>query len=245
MDKTGVLVISHGSSNGQWNRYIEEAVAQAKLPLPRAVAFLEWVPNKSIADGVAELEKQGVKQILVIPLFVCLGSTHLEEIKYALGIISHSAVPTDIEKISSQAEIIWGPAFDSHPYMTDIICDRIHKLSNDPSKESLLLVAHGSEIPGFYELWEKMLYRLSHRVQKRINFLQVSYATLRPDNLLARLEKIKGDRMIVVPVFLSIGYFTKHVIPAKLKSYSCVYSGETLLPHPLISKWIEETVNSC
>jgi len=34
------------------------------------------------------------------------------------------------------------------------------------------------------------------------------------------------------------------VVPKELIRDSCIYSGKTILPHPLITKWIEETIDS-
>ncbi|MNO06415.1 hypothetical protein D3C81_2281770 [compost metagenome] len=46
----------------------------------------------------------------------------------------------------------------------------------------------------------------------------------------------------MAPLFLSEGYFTKHVIPERLRGLQYAYSGQTLLPHPLLPHWIERQV---
>lgn len=46
-------------------------------------------------------------------------------------------------------------------------------------------------------------------------------------------------RVAVVPVFLSRGYFTTHVIPERLADVPVMYDGQTLLPYPALSRWLE------
>lgn len=46
----------------------------------------------------------------------------------------------------------------------------------------------------------------------------------------------------MAPLFLSAGYFTMKVIPSRLKELDYAYSGETLLPHPLLGTWLERQI---
>ncbi|GJM73396.1 hypothetical protein HMSSN036_56120 [Paenibacillus macerans] len=48
----------------------------------------------------------------------------------------------------------------------------------------------------------------------------------------------QGYDVIVAPLFLSAGYFTKTMIPSRLNGLSYRYSGDALLPHPLLSRWM-------
>jgi sirohydrochlorin ferrochelatase len=48
--------------------------------------------------------------------------------------------------------------------------------------------------------------------------------------------------VIVAPLFLSAGYFTKVTIPERLKGLAHRYSGEALLPHPLMARWMSQQI---
>ncbi|MNR46508.1 CbiX [compost metagenome] len=48
--------------------------------------------------------------------------------------------------------------------------------------------------------------------------------------------------VLVAPLFLSAGYFTKKTIPSRLEGLECRYSGEALLPHPLLTDWINRQI---
>ncbi|WP_169713710.1 sirohydrochlorin chelatase [Paludifilum halophilum] len=241
---TGVLVIAHGSRSGRWVREVEEAVAQAGIHLPVVVGYLEMVEGRSIADGVRKLERWGVRRILAVPLFVSSGSTHLEEIRYALGINRGPCVPTDLQPIHPRAEVFWCPAMDTHSCMVDILTERVRSLSRCPERESLLLVAHGSDKPGFRQKWEKGLQRLSEILKNRFAFPAVDFAMLQVGDVRQKAERLKDfDPVLALPIFLSPGYFTEEVVPKALEDIPCSYLGETYLPHPAVSRWIEETVD--
>lgn len=243
-DVTGVLVIAHGSRNPTWNQLVEEAVKGVETDLPITVGYLELVEGRLIPDGVQWLEAQGVNRILAVPLFVSSGSTHLEEIQYALGVKSRSRVETHLSPIRPQAEIVWCPAMDAHPLILRLLKERVCKLSHSPGEESLLLVAHGSGQSGFQAVWDRGLRQLTDGLQKRFGFPEVEVAMLQLGNLREKAKVLcRGRRLLILPVFLSRGYFTDVVIPTELEGIPCAYREETYLPHPLVSRWIEETVN--
>jgi sirohydrochlorin cobaltochelatase len=243
VEQTGVLVIAHGSKNKKWVEYIDQAVASIHIHLPITVGFLEMVEGRSIEEGVRRLEKQCVKRIIVVPLFVSSGSTHLEEIQYALGVKATSRIKTDLQRIHSRAEIVWSAAMDDHPYIKDILRQRVQALSTEPSNEALLLVGHGSKVLGFQHIWEHSLQNLTQSLKRQFQFNKAQYATLLPDNVTERARLLShSNKLIVLPVFLSEGYFTTKVIPTRLAGLTYEYSGETYLPHPLVSKWIEEQI---
>lgn len=247
MSKTGVLVIAHGSRDPQWIQWIEQAVEGTDIHLPIEIGFLEPVKHKSIKVGIHRLEQRGIQRIIVLPLFVTAGSTHITEIKYALGLIPK---PTGIQMesvpVPRKSEIIWCSPLEDHRIVKDILADRVGELIQNPREELLFLIGHGSDKPGFHEHWENFLQNLSIHLKKRFGFKGVSYATLHPDTINKRAYALsKRNRLIVLPIFLSEGYFTKWVIPHKLKDLHCIYNGKAFLPHRLISKWIHESASKC
>lgn len=243
MARSGVLVISHGSPDPGWIHRIEAAVLDAHLAIPVETVFLELMPGKTIEEGIRRLESQDVSRILAIPLFLTMGSTHLAEIQYALDLIPASPIPTDLRVIRSEAEIIWCSPLEAHPYVKGVLSERVRSLSQDSSQEGLLLVGHGSEISGFHERWEALLSNLTESLQKDWDFFEISYATFHPDNIRERAEKLaRKSRLIVLPFFLSEGFFTTRAIPRRLKGLDYTYLGEGLLPHPYITTWLADTV---
>jgi hypothetical protein len=50
--------------------------------------------------------------------------------------------------------------------------------------------------------------------------------------------------VIVVPVLVSKGAVSRDKIPGDLTGMPVIYSGEPLLPHPAMSRWVEARVRS-
>ncbi|MEF2967796.1 CbiX/SirB N-terminal domain-containing protein [Paenibacillus sp. M1] len=243
--KPGVLVISHGSPDPHWVTLVDEAVAAAAagLPadLPLAASFLETVEGRLIQDGIDRLESQGVTDLIVIPLFVSSGSTHIDEIEYALGVKNTLEKETDMERLRISARVFFGDPIDDDPLVAEMIWDKVKDLSREPEREVLLLVGHGSIHDGFLQRWERGISSLAARTGALSGLARADYALLNPDSVRRKVSYWAGEQgydVIIAPLFLSAGYFTKTVIPSRLAGLPFRYSGEALLPHPLLARWM-------
>jgi sirohydrochlorin ferrochelatase len=250
MRKFGVLVISHGSRSPDWVRLVDQAVADVRLDrgIPVVSSFLEIVEGRLIQDGIRMLEADGVTDIVVVPLFVSSGSTHIDEISYALGVIPEPNLPTDMKPFERTAVIHFSSPIDDDPDIARIVFEKVKELSVDPSKEILLLVGHGSIEKGFHMRWRKGLERLAARLKGLGGFDAADGCMLLPDQIHWKMKlwrkRKPGHQIIVAPLFLSEGYFTKQVIPSRMEGYEYRYNGQAMLPHPLIAHWMENQIRT-
>lgn len=249
--KFGVLVISHGSRSADWVRLVDEAVAGVRVPagMPVFSSFLEIVEGRLIQDGIDALEAEGVTDLIVVPLFVSSGSTHIDEISYALGVKAEPSLETDLTPFRRIAAVHMASPIDDHPLIADLVWEKVRELSQRPEREVLLLIGHGSIEKGFHLRWRRMLERLASRVRAIGGFAEADAAMLLPDQTASKLRMWRERRpecdVVVAPLFLSEGYFTSTVVPARLGEDSRVkYNGRALLPSPLISRWMEEQLGS-
>lgn len=248
--KPGVLVISHGSPDEHWVALVEAAVSEAAgdLPagLPLACAFLETVEGRLIQDGIDRLESQGVTDMIVIPLFVSSGSTHIDEIAYALGVKDTPEKETDLERFRVSARVFFGDPIDEGPLVAKMVWDKVKRLSLQPEREVLLLVGHGSGHPGFLQRWERGIASLAAQCGELAGLAGgADYALLNPDNIRSKVQywsEQRGMDVIIAPLFLSAGYFTKVTIPSRLEGLPHRYSGDALLPHPLAARWMSQQI---
>jgi sirohydrochlorin ferrochelatase len=249
MDKYGVLVISHGSRNSEWVDLVDQAVGAIEMDpdLPIYSSFLEIIEGRLIQDGITSLEQQGVTDIIVVPLFVSSGSTHMDEISYALGVIQEPTLETDMERLEIKARIHFGTPIDDDLEIAQILYGKIQPLSVQPSREIVLLVGHGSIEKGFHLRWRKGLELLASRLKELGGFDEVDVAMLLPDQVKRKMKvwsKRKPEHTVIVaPLFLSEGYFTNQVIPLRMREFSYKYNGKAILPHPLISRWMEKQIH--
>lgn len=245
MERQGVLVISHGSRDATWVERVDRAVHAMDLPetIPVESAFLELVEGRLIQDGIDRLEAQGVTQIAVIPLFISSGSTHIDEISWAFGVIPEPTLETDLDRFRIRANIRFGSPVDDDPVIARILHDNLMELSTDPAREALLLVGHGSKEEGFYDKWRDGLVRLASRVRETGGYAAAETAMLLPDQIQDAMERLcrrfDESAVLVAPLFLSEGYFTRTVLPNRLQPYRCRYNGRTLLPSPYLTAWME------
>ncbi|WCN37454.1 sirohydrochlorin chelatase [Aneurinibacillus uraniidurans] len=243
--KQGVIIIAHGSRRPEWNELVEKTARQLTSNVQIEVAFLGMVEGKSIVNGIRRLEEKGVQHIIAIPLFVSSGSTHLSEIRYALGLADSCAVPTDLARISLQpgTAITWAAPMDTHQCIRTLLRTRVCELSSRPEEEALLLVAHGSEETGYQERWERLLQELAASLCDEVGLCAAAYSTFHPDTIRQQASRL-ADRYkpLVVPLFLSSGYYTEKAIPQRLAGISVRYDGRPYLPDPNVAKWLASTI---
>jgi sirohydrochlorin ferrochelatase len=79
----GVLILAHGGSE-EWNQNIIEAAEPLSEDYRVEVAF-GMANYVSMSKGITKLEKQGVSEIAVIPLFVSSYSLIIRQTEYLLG----------------------------------------------------------------------------------------------------------------------------------------------------------------
>jgi sirohydrochlorin ferrochelatase len=244
----GVLVISHGSRNDDWVRLVDEAVAplRASLPYPVNSSFLEIVEGRLIQDGIDELEYLGVTDIVVVPLFISSGSTHIEEISWALGVKELCRIETDMELFRVSANVHMCAPIDADDDVVDILYEKMKPLSQNPDSEIVLVVGHGSVLKGFHGVWRGVLERAAEKLRARGGFKAADAVMLLPDQVRWKMKLWRRMRpelhVIIAPLFVSEGYFTEKVIPARFEGYDVRYNGGSLLPHPLLSCWMERRV---
>ncbi|MDK8183381.1 CbiX/SirB N-terminal domain-containing protein [Paenibacillus sp. UMB4589-SE434] len=227
----GLLIISHGSRDEAWVTLVDEAIDKAVWPegLPVASSFLECVPNRSIQDGIDELESQGVEQIGVVPLFVSSGSTHVDEIAWALGVKEEPLCDSDLERFRVHADIVYGAPLDEDDSVYAMVAARLRALDVDGKRDAVMLIAHGSPHEPFQTRWRDGLTRMAHELKARNWCVVAGHALLCCDDVGGRVQEMQsllsagrehtaGGRVAVVPIFLSQGYFTTKVIPERLSA---------------------------
>lgn len=251
MENYGVLVISHGSRDADWVALVREAVGSVRLQdpsKPLECAFLELVDGALIQDGLDRLAEQGVDAIIVVPLFISSGSTHIDEIGWALGVKPEPVLETDLQRYRSEARIHMCAPIDDDAEIAAVLAEKLAPLSREPQRELVLLVAHGSKEDGFHQRWQQGMSSLAEQVRRIGGYAAADTAMLLPDQTAERLSEWRDKErkpeldVLVAPLFLSEGYFTRTVIPQRLAAYDCRYAGSTLLPSPLVTRWIERRI---
>jgi sirohydrochlorin ferrochelatase len=247
MKRPGILIVSHGSREDNWIKLVDEAVNAAATGalVPVVSSFLEIVDGRLIQDGIDELVRLGVNDIFVLPMFVSSGSTHVDEIGQAFGLPPLSDLIGDLGtfRVQDGVSVTYGRPIDDDAEIAELLLANIAELSADSKREALLLIGHGSKEPVFHERWRDGLAGLAERLRRLGGFERAESAMLLPDMAADRLKMLQVENpereVIIVPLFLSPGYFTKHVIPTRLSGMTYRYNGLAMLPHPAIVRWLK------
>ncbi len=251
----GVLVLAHGGSS-RWNHTVEQAVQTAHLPYPTATAFgmaMEPDEVQRIQRAVDRLQQQGVHRLIVVPLLVSSFSEVMRQFQYVLGLAPRGPWQEHIQPVRLQVPVVMTLPLDDDPVVSEILLERALALSQAPTQENVVLVAHGPVSDEDNTQWLAVMNRLAQRVQHAGHFRAVVAATLRddaPDSVQAQAARelrelvqaqSQQGRTLVIPLLLAQGGIEQK-IPKYLNHVAYVYTGEPLLPHPKLSQWIEAQV---
>ena len=262
--KTGVVVLAHGGDS-LWNALVRETAAKAKSDVPIEVSFLmgAGAATARFQDAVSRLEARGVARIVVVPLLVSSHSGHYEQIRYLAGApvqlddaMMHHLHMSGIEKPTTTRPLIVTPALDDARQVAQVLADRAKALAPNPRERALLIVGHGPNSAEDYASWMENLRPVADSVKALTGFRDVRVELVRDDapapvraeavkrvrELIDLQQMITGNDVIVVPVLVSKGSVSRDKLPADIKGTPSVYSGEPLLPHEAMARWIEQRV---
>lgn len=168
-------------------------------------------------------------------------------------------MPPNLQPLNINAEITMTKPLDDHEVVAQILLQRIGKLSQNPANETVLLAAHGPNSQSDNEKWvatmESLIGKIRELQESRNEpaFKQIFGVTVRDDaseavfnqakaqlRMLVRQSGMTGE-VIVVPLFLSSGG-REQAVAERLKGLDFRWSGETLLPHPLLTDFLESSI---
>jgi len=252
----GVLVMAHGGTP-EWNDHVADAVAPLAAGVPTSVAYGMADPS-TLAAALESLRARGVQRVAVVRLFLS-GESFAQQTKFYLGLSE-----TPPESFLLMGPVAADPAarlplehtmsVATHPLgiltsreARTIVAERAVALSSEPSRESVLLIAHGM---GAEDENDRVIeaMRWAADAIRPMGFAEVEVATLREDwheqrsVAEAEIRQFVSDqaaldrRVIVVPVRLA-GFGPYADVLAGLP----FVPGEGLLPHDAVAEWVSRT----
>lgn len=264
----GTIVIAHGGDS-LWNSHVIDAARAARTGGPVEVSFLMGpaAAKARFQDAVTKLERAGVDSIVVVPVLVSSFSGHYDQLRWLVGdsialdeTMQHHLHMSGITRAGSRLPMRLAKAMDSAPEIAHVLADRARALARqlgaEPRTRALLIVGHGPNSAEDNAAWMQHLRPIADSVKAMTGFRDVRVDLVRDDAPAAvRAEAVRhvrelvelqsaltGTDVIVVPVLVSKGQVSRDKLPADLRGTPHVYSGEPLLPHPAMVRWIESRV---
>jgi hypothetical protein len=260
-----------------WNKQVLDVVTEVDKQMPAEVAF-GMADRSTLQDGIDKLTKRGVTQIVAVPLFVSSYSSVMECTKYLLGLrpdppkeladfamssmpgmpgmTNHPAgastpkPPAPPIPVKSAVPIEMTPALDRHAIVAQILADRAGAIAKDPTRDVLILVAHGPNDDQENAEWLANMNALAKQIGAHTSFVRIECVTLRDDaaaplrnRATAQLRKTvqaaddAGDHALIVPLLLSYGGI-ENGLRERLDGIEHTIAPQALLPDPRITEWV-------
>ncbi len=287
--KTGVMIMAHGGSQ-QWNNLVMDAgkpltekyiVSYAwgmgdPATLQKSIDELEskgvtkiiavplFISSHSMVIRQTEF-LLGLRDKLADPPMPSMdhsgGAHHMTGMEDGNDMHhAHDKKDAALEPLKIKAELIVTPALDDNDVVANILRDRIAELSSNPSKETVVLVAHGPNSEEDNQKWITNLESLSSKIEKiqetkGTGFKQIYALTVRDDADKAIFNQAKEQlrtivrqsgqfgNVIVVPVFLSSGG-REHAVAERLDGLNYKWNGKALLPDSRLTDFLSNTISS-
>ena len=260
----GTIVVAHGGG-AEWNAQVEAVVREVRLPGPVAVSFLMGPGAKAnrFQDAVASLMAKGATEIVVVPMLVSSHSGHYDQIRWLgrqldtldAGMLHHLH-SAGVDRAPAGIPIRVTAAMDDAGEVAHVLASRALALAKSPREQALFIVGHGPNGAEDYAAWMENLRRVADTVRTTTGFRSVLVDLVRDDapapvraeavtrvrELIALQRELTGREVVVVPVLVSTGMVSKEKLPRDLAGLPIVYSGEALLPHTEMARWVEGRV---
>jgi sirohydrochlorin ferrochelatase len=252
--EVGIVVVAHGVARGNWNQAVSERLAQVKLPWPVEVAFLASPNGNTIQRSFDKLAATGVHRALVVPLLVSSHSSHVDEIRYYVGL---GAKPEGEElstpPVKTKLAVRMADSIDYHPSVSAEFCQRAKALSRAPGKETILIVGHGPNEDDNNLKWLATFNRYAQDLKSSCGFSGAAGYTLRDDapeeirdratqalrDAVAKASR-DGGRAIVLPFLIGSGGVMSH-IDARLKGLDYSMCRDGLIDGDVLLQWLVAT----
>ncbi len=274
----GILLLAHGGS-AEWNGRVTELAAKVDATMPTEIAF-GMAARASIQIAIDRLVARGVTEVVAVPLFVSSWSSVITSTEYLLGLRaeapaalasyarmnhapaasgaqagheSHTSTSTAADgttPVTSPVPVRITPALNDHSIVADILASRARTISRDPSKEALVIVAHGPNDEDENRRWLADMRSLSGRIRQTDTFASLNYLTLRDDapktirdaataelRGIVEHEKSAGRRVLIVPLLISFGGIERG-LRERLDGLPYTMAENALMPDDRLATWV-------
>lgn len=242
----GVILVPHGS-DFHWNETMRQGIAPLRNDYVTADAF-SMVDPPLIERAVRRLEAKGMKAAVLVRIFG-LQSSFREKTEYVLGLRrEYGGLP---DRIVTPLELHTLGGIEDSPHLAAALVDRIAGISEDPSRETVILLAHGAGSDEDDDHWLGLLGNLAAAIDERTGgrYRDIRYDTWRedwPEKRDAAVVRIRAlvagagedGTALVIPV-RTVGHG-----PASEYLTGLDYrEGTGFAPHPAFTAWLRETID--
>lgn len=260
-ERLGVIVHAHGAGF-HWNETMREAAAPLAEDHLLEFAFSMGGAG-TLERAVRRLEKRGARAVVIVRVF-SMADSFLDGIERFIGVDyescrASSASPShghghghgQPARLLTGLPVVTTGGLEDHPFFARALLERARALSEEPGRETIILVAHGKGDDEGNALWLELLGSLREQMLAAggDDFREIRVGTWRedwPDKREAAIEAVRrdieaaqrdGGRAIVVPARTTSQGPARELLPDLEFEL-----GEGFAPHPLFVEWLREQV---
>jgi len=262
--RVGVLLVNHGSRSAAWRGALLDLDRKTREPLLASrkvhgvkTAFMEYT-EPSIATRMKEFDAEGFSDVIVVPVFLTVSTHTFDDIPTILG---RKADPQSLQSLkiegiaryTPRARTHFGPRLDFSTLLRENVLRRARKLSKDPSREGLVLIAYGDET--YEKQWSALLEKTASYVMAETGMGAFSYgwaghvAHYDPAHTTRAVEQVlrERERAVVVPVFVAFDeMFQIQIIGNGIADVPghrerVAYAPDAILPDEAVDAWVVTT----
>ncbi len=254
-NEVGVMVFTHGGWK-TWDKKVTDAVKKYKTPYPTVICFgMAMMQSEHIQKGIDDLERSGVKKIIIIPLFVGKYNEVARHYRYLFG-LEKTSLWARVKKVNPKAKIIYQPEVHPlSPLIVQTMTTYAREISVKPKNERVIIIGHGPSGVKDNQQQERDLNSMAQLIKKEIGFKEIIAKNLQDDNYRQRPKNVKAMREIItewsqkgdviVLTFLmsrsSRGIQPK--IKRDLKGLKYKYKPTGLSEHKNFALWIKKSID--
>lgn len=262
--RVGVLLVNHGSRSAAWRGALLDLDRKTREPLLACgnvhgvkTAFMEYT-EPSIATRMKEFDAEGFSDVIVVPVFLTVSTHTFDDIPTILGrktdAQSLETLRIDgIARYTPRARTHFAPRLDFGSMVKENVLRRARKLSRDPAREGLVLIAYGDRT--YDQQWSALMEEVARHAMAETGMGAFSYgwaghiAHYDPAHTTRAVEQVlaKKERAVVVPVFVAfdemfqVQIIGKGIADVPRHRQRVAYAPDAILPDPTVESWVVET----
>ncbi|MFQ5598390.1 MAG: sirohydrochlorin chelatase [Nitrospiria bacterium] len=249
-DEIGVVLMPHGS-DFNWNETIRRDLSSLNESHMIEYAFSMADP-KVIERAVEKLEDRGARAIVVVRIF-SLAASFREKTEFILGLNDHYRRGGRTMRIASPSLLATVGGTERDSLLAQVLLERAKALSEHPEKETVILLAHGTDSEERNQHWLENLAALADEMRRNggAKFRDIRYETWREDWPDKREEAVLRIRKMIEEASQAGG--TAIIVPERtagrghgekyFKGLSYRYA-TGFSPHPNFLKWVEGQIEA-
>lgn len=257
----GVLLLNHGSRSERWKANLielEQNVSTEILAIEGIdgirTAFMEHA-EPSIASALKGFDREQYRHIVIIPIFLTIGTHMFDDIPTIIG---QKENPASLEKLKLEnieryvpvAKTHLAPSLDFSDLLKTNTLRRTIAFSREIKEEGLVLIGYGSTV--FDEQWKGLFDNVATYVCNETGITDYTtawcghIAHYSPDSTTAAVNRIleKKKRAIVIPLLVSSSeQFQIDIIGNGISAIDhhrekVAYKPDAILPDTDLEQWV-------